>query len=142
MDENEARERLIEWLPRNLPPEGQTRLPHGDYRLDNLLIALDRTAVVALLDWELSMLGEMIAVFAYHTMSWRLAPDLFRSLTGVDLACTGFAHPEAWEFHPVLSMFRITSILQGIARRAIDGRASNADEVEIGAEVIPIARIA
>lgn len=156
--ENDAMERLIEWLPRNLPPEGQTRLVHGDYRLDNLLIAPDRPEVVAVLDWELSTLGDPIADFAYHAMTWRLAPDLFRGLAGVDLAAlgipgeqdyldaylarTGFARPEAWEFHLVLSMFRIASILQGIARRAIDGTAANADAVEIGAKAVPIAEIA
>ena len=156
--ENEAMERLIEWLPRNLPPEGPTRLVHGDYRLDNLLIAPHGTDVMAVLDWELSTLGDPIADFAYHAMSWRLAPDLFRGLAGVDLAAlgipdereyldaylarTGLPRPEAWEFHLVLALFRIAAILQGIARRAIDGTAANADAVEIGAKAKPIAEIA
>lgn len=156
--ENEPMERLIEWLPRNLPDPGPVRLIHGDYRLDNLLIAPDRPEVASVLDWELSTLGDPLADFAYHAMSWRFRPDLFRGLAGTDLAAlgipdeqdyldaylarTGFARPEAWEFYIVLSMFRIAAILQGIARRAIDGTASNADAAQVGAKAVPIAAIA
>lgn len=156
--ENEPMERLIEWLPRNVTQDGPVRLIHGDYRLDNLLIAPDGPRVAAVLDWELSTLGDPFADFAYHAMSWRLRPDLFRGLADTDLealsipderqyldaylARTGFPRPKAWEFYIVLSMFRIAAILQGIARRAIDGTAANADAVEIGAKAVPISAIA
>lgn len=156
--ENEPMERLIEWLPKNLPAEGPTRLVHGDYRLDNLLIRPDALEVAAVLDWELSTLGDPLADFAYHALAWRFAPDLFRGLAGSDLAQlgipdeaayldaylarTGFRRPEAWEFYLVLSMFRIAAILQGIARRAIDGTAANADAAQVGAKAVPISAMA
>ncbi|MCR5858118.1 phosphotransferase family protein [Mesorhizobium sp. J428] len=149
---------LIDWLPRNLPPEDATRLVHGDYRLDNVLIHPTEPRVVAVLDWELSTLGSPIADFAYHAMSWRLAPDLFRGLAGVDLRDTGIpgeadylaqylrrtGQPQCddWDFYLVLSMFRIASIMQGIARRSLDGTASNHDAAAIGAKARPIAEIA
>lgn len=155
---NPAMDWLIDWLPRNLPPEAPTRLVHGDYRLDNVLIHPTEPRVVAVLDWELSTLGDPMADFAYHMMSWRLAPELFRGLAGTDFAATGIPDEPAylarylertglprtdhWEFYLVLSMFRIASIMQGIARRALDGTAANADATEVGAKARPVAEVA
>ncbi|MGA2568862.1 MAG: phosphotransferase family protein, partial [Pseudolabrys sp.] len=59
----DAMERLIEWLPKHIPPGGATRLVHGDYRLDNLIVAASEPKVVAVLDWELSTLGDPLADF-------------------------------------------------------------------------------
>ncbi|MFC6761488.1 phosphotransferase family protein [Sulfitobacter porphyrae] len=78
MDPNDAMERLIEWLPRHIPPEHPARVVHGDYRLDNVLVHPQEPHVSAVLDWELSTIGNPIADFAYHLMTWRIAPDLFR----------------------------------------------------------------
>lgn len=149
---------LIDWLPLNLPPENPAGIVHGDYRLDNVLIHPTEPRVVAVLDWELSTLGDPIADFAYQMMSWRLSPELFRGLAGVDfiasgipdeeaylaayLKRTGLPRPECWEFYLVLSMFRIASIMQGIARRSRDGTASNSDAAEVGAKARPISEIA
>lgn len=152
---NPAMEHLIAWLPENLPAEGETRLVHGDYRLDNVLIHPTEPRIVAVLDWELSTLGDPRADFAYHAMTWRLAPDLFRGLQGVDFAKlgipteadyvddyarrSGFDPRTDWTFFLVLSMFRIASILQGIAKRAQDGTATDAKAVDVGARAKPIA---
>lgn len=156
--DNPAMEQLIAWLPRHLPAEGETRLVHGDYRLDNVLVHPDEPRIVAVLDWELSTLGDPIADFAYHAMTWRIAPELFRGLAGVDLAGlgipleaayldaylarTGLHRPDSWEFYLVLSLFRLAAILQGIARRAQDGTAANADAAEVGAKALPLAQLA
>src|SRR5476649_1138815 len=64
----DAMERLIEWLPQHIPPSGPPRLVHGDYRLDNLVVAKDKATIIAVLDWELSTLGEPLADFTYHLM--------------------------------------------------------------------------
>ncbi|UOM35338.1 phosphotransferase family protein [Acuticoccus sp. I52.16.1] len=152
---NAAMERLIEWLPQNRPAEGETRLVHGDYRLDNVLIHPTEPKIVAVLDWELSTLGDPRADFAYHAMTWRFAPDLFRGLEGADLAALSIPAEEAyvaryaersgfdpradWTFFLALSMFRIAAIVQGIAKRALDGTAANADAAEVGAKCRPIA---
>lgn len=156
--ENENMERLIEWLPKHLPDEHPARVVHGDYRLDNVLIHPTEPRVIAVLDWELSTIGNPIADFAYHLMTWRFAPDLFRGLAGTDFASTGIPDeteyaqkylqrvglkaPDNWEFYLVLSMFRIASILQGIAKRAVEGTAADERAKEVGAQAGPISEVA
>ena len=71
----EAMERLIEWLPRHVPPSAAVRIVHGDYRLDNMIIAADAPRVLAVLDWELSTLGDPLADFSYHLMQWVMPPS-------------------------------------------------------------------
>ncbi len=68
---NGAMEQLIRWLPSHLPNEGELRVVHGDYRLDNVLIHPTEPRIVAVLDWELATLGDPLADFAYHAMTWR-----------------------------------------------------------------------
>jgi aminoglycoside phosphotransferase (APT) family kinase protein len=150
-----AIERLIQWLPQNVPSDDETRIVHGDFRLDNVLIHPSEPRVVAILDWELSTLGHPLADFAYHAMVWRIGADLFRGLGGHDLAGTGIPTEEDyaaaycrrtgrtviehWDFYLVLSLFRIAAILQGIAKRAVDGTASAGDAMEVGKKARPIA---
>ena len=71
-------DKLIEWLPQNIPAGEATSIVHGDFRLDNMIFDPSEPKVLALLDWELSTLGDPLADFAYHLMAWRLAPDEFR----------------------------------------------------------------
>ena len=154
-ERNAAFEDLIAWLPAHAPPEGETRLVHGDYRLDNALLHPSEPRIIAVLDWELSTLGDPRADFAYHAMSWRIRPELFRGLEGVDFSALGVpdeaAYVEAyvrrggidprphWRFFLVLSLFRIAAILQGIAKRALDGTAADAAAAEVGAKARPLA---
>src|SRR6266576_5682615 len=63
-------ERLIAWLPAHLPPPAAVRIVHGDYRLDNIILASAQPAVRAVIDWELSTLGDPLADLAYHLMQW------------------------------------------------------------------------
>src|SRR5262249_47378136 len=65
-------ERLSEWRRRPIPPAGPVRLVHGDFRLDNTIIAADAAEVRAVLDWELSTLGDPLADFSYHLMKWHM----------------------------------------------------------------------
>src|SRR6185295_18680863 len=70
-----AMEQLIGWLPAHLPPPAPVRTVHGDYRLDNIIIAPSAPLVLAVLDWELSTLGDPLADFAYHLMQWDMPPS-------------------------------------------------------------------
>nr|HMN55090.1 phosphotransferase family protein [Sphingopyxis sp.] len=63
-------ERLIAWLPATLPEQTRTSVVHGDYRIDNMIFAKDRPEVLAVLDWELSTLGDPLADFTYVAMAW------------------------------------------------------------------------
>lgn len=158
LEPNPAMDNLIQWLPNHVPTEHPARLVHGDYRLDNVLIHPTEPRIVAVLDWELSTIGNPLADFAYHMLSWYFAPELFRGLAGENLPelgiptqneylerylrSTGLEPPGDWQFYVILGMFRIASILQGIAKRSVDGSAADARAAEIGAKAAPIARLA
>ena len=47
-----------------------------------------------------------------------------------------------WEFYMVYSLFRIAAIVQGIAKRAIDGTAASAEAVEVGKLARPLGEMA
>lgn len=152
-----AMEALIDWLPANAPEGNETRLVHGDYRLDNVILHPTEPRIVAVLDWELSTLGCPLTDFANHMMTWHVAPDLFRGLAGEDLVAlgiptesdyrarwlerTGHAAPGRWNFYLALALFRMAAILQGIARRALDGTAADADAQSVGAKAAPMAEL-
>ena len=153
-------ERLIEWLPKHVPPSGPPRLVHGDYRLDNLIIARNSPEVLAVLDWELSTLGDPLADFTYHLMAWHM-PQTESSagtatLVGHDLAALGIPSMAAYvqsyvsrtglDPRPALpvylayNFFRIAAILQGIIGRVRDGTATS-EFAPAKAEMIrPLAR--
>jgi aminoglycoside phosphotransferase (APT) family kinase protein len=150
-----AMDSLIDWLPQHLPPEAPPGIVHGDYRMDNLVFHNTEPRVIGVLDWELSTIGDPIADFAYHCLTWRVTPELFRGLAGVDFAGLGIPGETAyvaaycrrtgretipgWEFYMVYSLFRIAAILQGIAKRAIDGTAAAVDAAEQGRLARPLA---
>lgn len=156
----EAMDRLIQWLPENIPPGDEASIVHGDYRLDNLIFHPTEPRVLAVLDWELSTLGHPLADFAYHVMAWRLRPDEFRGLLGHDLAALGIPSEELyvreycrrtgraaidrdqWDFYLAYNMFRLAAILQGIMGRAVDGTAASESAIDAGKRARPTAEAA
>ena len=139
----EEMERLIDWLPAHLPPPQRPRIVHGDYRLDNIILAPDAPAIAAVLDWELSTLGDPLADFSYHLMQWHMPPSDAGtgSLVGLDLAALGIPTRDAYverylartgldprPYLPVYfayNFFRLAAIMQGIAGRVRDGTATS-----------------
>ena len=156
-DKIPAMEGLIDWLPRNVPAQQPPAVFHGDLRLDNMIFHPTEARVVAVLDWELSTLGDPIADFAYNCMFWRVGADLFRGFKGLDIAGLGIPDEAAYvrqycartgrtelpsfSFYLAFSMFRLAAILQGVWRRAKDGNASAADAADVGARAAPLAAI-
>jgi aminoglycoside phosphotransferase (APT) family kinase protein len=154
-DPIDAMDALIDWLPRHIPALDETRIVHGDYRIDNLILHKTEPRVVAVIDWELATLGDPLVDFACHVMVWRFAPDLFRGLAGSDFAAlgipgeaeyvadycarTGRAVPAEWDYYIAFSMFRMAAISQGIMKRALDGTAASADALNWGRRARPIA---
>jgi aminoglycoside phosphotransferase (APT) family kinase protein len=144
-DKIDAMERLIEWLPSHIPPAGKPTLVHGDYRIDNLIVAKDAPKIIAVLDWELSTLGDPLADFTYHLMAWHMPPSDSAAgtatLAGHDLAALGIppmadyvaAYVARTGLDPrphlpvylAYNFFRIAAILQGIIGRVRDGTATS-----------------
>ncbi len=154
-----AMDDLIGWLPDHAPAgQEEVRLAHGDFRLDNLILHPTESRVLAVVDWELSTLGCPYADFAYNVMVWRIEPGLFRGLGGVDLANTGIPmesdyinnwcrktgreRPKNFNFYIILALFRIAAIVQGVAKRGMDGTASDPRAQEMSDIVEPLARLA
>lgn len=129
-------EKLIEWLPRTVPQQERVSIVHGDYRLDNMIFHPTEPRVIAVLDWELSTLGDPMADFTYLLMQWTmpgLANADFRALNiptleeAAKIYCdvTGSAVPDLnWYFS--YNLFRLACITQGIAGRIRDGTAASA----------------
>jgi aminoglycoside phosphotransferase (APT) family kinase protein len=138
-------DQLMAWLPAHLPPAGPVRLVHGDYRLDNMILAADAPRVLAVIDWELSTLGDPLADFTYHLMQWQMphsdAGAGTATLVGHDLAALGIPSLDAYVdayaartgFDPrahlpvylAYNFFRLAAILQGIVGRVRDGTATS-----------------
>jgi aminoglycoside phosphotransferase (APT) family kinase protein len=147
-----AMDRLMEWLPRTLPTDDQTSIVHGDYRLDNMIVHPTEPRVIAVLDWELSTLGNPIADFSYLLMNWVTPPDGGRSgLAGLDLATLGIPTLDEavaqycaltgreglpdLEWYFAYNAFRLAAICQGIAGRVRDGTAASPQAVMMGERV-------
>lgn len=147
---------VIAWLEANMPADdGQVGIVHGDYRIDNMIFHPDRPEVIAVLDWELSTLGHPLADLAYQCMQWRLPNQAgMRGLGDVDRAALGLPTEEEyvatyckrrgvksienWNFYVAFCFFRLTAILQGVYKRALDGNASNPARAQTMAEAIPL----
>lgn len=153
----EAMDNLMEWLPKNLPPDDETSIVHGDYRLDNMIFHPIEARVLAVLDWELSTLGNPLGDFAYHAMVWRLPPAAFRGLGGADLSALGIPTEDEyraaycrrtgrdrianWDFYMAYNMFRLAAILQGIMGRVREGTAASLKAQDAGARAKVLARL-
>lgn len=156
-----AMDTLGQWLEANLPADdGRVTLVHGDYRLDNIVFAKDKPEIMAILDWELSTLGHPFADLAYQCMGLRMPQGLgsIDGLRGVDRVSLGIPTEaeyvekycqrmnieriEHWTFYLTFSFFRLAAIVQGVAKRASQGNASNANAKQIGGFVEPLALMA
>jgi aminoglycoside phosphotransferase (APT) family kinase protein len=143
-------ERLIEWLPRTLPEQKRVSVVHGDYRLDNMIFHPTEPRVQAVLDWELSTLGDPMADFTYLLMQWTMP-----GLAGADLKAlnipsmdeaaqiyckvAGTGVPDLnWYF--AYNLFRLAGITQGIAGRIRDGTAANAKAMESAKRTVPLSK--
>ena len=155
----ETVEKLIDFLSRTVPEQTRTSIIHGDYRIDNMIYAPDRPKILAVLDWELSTLGDPLADFAYLAMQWEMPSEgEGAGLKGVDFAATGIPTLEEavmlycrltgrdgvpdlnWYFS--YNLFRLLGIVQGIRRRFLDGNASSENAEAAGSRVPMLAAAA
>jgi aminoglycoside phosphotransferase (APT) family kinase protein len=135
-------EKLIEWLPRTLPEQTRTSIVHGDYRCDNMKFAPGTEArVAAVLDWELSTIGDPIADLSYFLISWVTVPEGRSGVMGMTGPETGIPTIDEvvarycektgrdglpdLNWYLAFNLFRLASIVQGIRKRFLIGTASN-----------------
>ncbi|WP_273429146.1 phosphotransferase [Marinobacter sp.] len=152
-------DKLIKWLPENLPSTDECAIAHGDYRFGNLMLAPDSPQVIAILDWELSTLGHPLADLAYYCLPYHLPSDLegMRGLLGEDLEALGIPTEQEtikrycdqsgrdsiddWHVYLAFSLFRLAAILQGVYKRALDGNAANANALDVGKRASLLAQV-
>ncbi len=154
-----AMDRLIAWLPENIPDDESTSLVHGDFRLDNVVLHPQEPRVIGVLDWELSTIGHPLGDFTYHLMAWQM-PDIgigSTGLAGKNLSELGIPDEDTYiaqycdrtgrdgishrNFYSAYNFFRIAAILQGIAGRVRDGTAASAHADRAADAVPPLAGI-
>jgi aminoglycoside phosphotransferase (APT) family kinase protein len=154
-----AMEELIAWLNDNLPADdGLVCINHGDFRLDNMMFSHHGSDVLALLDWELSTLGHPYADLAYQCMQLRIPSDAaIPGLGGTDRSALGIPTEQAyvrqycdrrgisgidnWVFYLAFAFFRLSAILQGVYKRALDGNASSQKALDYGGLAAPLAEL-
>ncbi|HSW15579.1 MAG TPA: phosphotransferase [Ramlibacter sp.] len=153
-----AMDKLVEWLPKHLPAADETAITHGDFRADNMIFHPSEPRVLAVLDWELSTLGDPLADFAYNAMMFRMPPDILGGIAGLDLQAAGLPDEAAYvaaycrrtgrdsipdlDYYIAFNMFRFAAILHGIKGRAARGTAASADAQLMGERFARVARIA
>ena len=134
-------EQLIDWLPRTMPEQTRTSIVHGDYRVDNMIFAPGGPRIAAVLDWELSTLGDPLADFSYFLMGWVTVPDGRSGVMGITgtpsgiptidevvaryCSATGRDGLPALDWYFAYNFFRLIGIVQGIKKRIQIGTASN-----------------
>lgn len=142
-------DRLIEWLPRTMPEDDQTTIVHGDYRLDNMILHPTEPRVIAVLDWELSTLGNPLADFTYFLMNWingslgtiedkpaHGAPTV-DEVVAYYCELTGRSGVPDLNWYFAYNTFRLAGILQGILGRVRDGTANSPNALS-AAERMPM----
>jgi len=154
-----AMDRLVDWLRANLPPDsGDARVVHGDFRCDNMIFAADQPRVAAVLDWELSTLGDPAADFVYHLMMYRMPAGMFTGLDGLDFEALGIPSEADYiaaycrrtgrdslphiDYLMVFVMFRLAAITHGIRGRLARGNASSDHAAATAALTEPLADLA
>ncbi|MFP6816941.1 MAG: phosphotransferase [Pseudomonadales bacterium] len=142
----DAMDKLMAWLPDKIPEQHRSVVVHGDYRLGNMLIHPTEPKIVAVLDWELSTLGDGLADLGYLCQDYHGDSYNDEGLAGADLTSlgipsedeivaaycqhAGMEHIENWLFYVIYNMFRSASIIQGVYKRGLDGNAASGTALE------------
>ena len=142
---------LIEWLPKRIPKQKYVSIVHGDYRLDNVVFD-NNDNNIAILDWELSTIGDPLADFGYHCLLWHIGKidnDVAKGL-GIPnedeylkkyLSRTKIQLDSDWEFYIIFSLFKVAGICQGILGRVRDGTAASEFALQMGKRAIEYANL-
>jgi len=130
-------DKLIAWLPENLPDDSLTTIAHGDFRLENLIYHPTEPRVLAVVDWELGTLGNPLSDLAYNCLPYHVGDPRWGDIIGLDYDAVGIPAEDDyvgkycertgrdaiddWTFYLVLSLFRFAAIIQGVYYRGVQG---------------------
>ena len=140
-------ERVIGWLEQQLPPESGNEaatIVHNDFKLDNLMLATaDPTSVIAVLDWEMTTVGDPLIdlglLLTYWTMRGAKENEQNRSLTAVTNGPGWFTREDIITryqaktgrdlsrivFYEVFARFKIAVVIQQIYFRYVKGQTQD-----------------
>ena len=152
-------DRLVDWLAKHMPPDsGDSRVVHGDFRCDNMIFDAEAPQVRAVLDWELSTLGDPVSDFTYHCMMYRMPTGIFTGLKGLNLAALGIPSEDEYvaaycrrtgregipdlDYLMVFNLFRLAAIIHGIKGRLARGSASSGHAEATVQALEPLAALA
>ncbi|KHO20008.1 acyl-CoA dehydrogenase [Mycolicibacterium setense] len=128
--------RLHQALAESVPAQSRNSIVHGDYRIDNTILdAQDPTKVLAVLDWELSTLGDPLSDAALMCV---YRDPMFNLILSMEAAWSSPLMPSAdelanrysvqsgqdlahWDFYMALAYFKAAIIAAGIDFRARQG---------------------
>jgi len=133
-------ERVKEWLRAHLPESPAPTIVHGDYKLDNLMFDPVSARAIAVLDWEMSAIGDPLADFGWMLSYWpdptdtsgnvivsmsadpgwltrREMIDLYEDLTGRVM--------REFAFYQAFALFKLAIIMEGSYSRFVRGQADD-----------------
>ena len=149
---------LSNWLGTHLPEKEDRVLVHGDYRLDNIVFNPDTREINAVLDWELSTLGDSLSDLGYLLGILDAPKDfIFSGFGNVDRSSFGIPEEyelleiycerrgiesiENWPFYKSFGFFRLASICAGIHGRVAQGNAVDPQSAVFAKMVKPLCEI-
>ncbi len=148
-----AMDSVAAWLDENKPAESGAAMIHNDYKLDNLLLAVDHPAQVsALLDWEMATIGDPLMDVGSALAYWVEPGDpeeiheTSHSPTAAPGFCSRVEFLERYEratgravqsplFYYVYGLFKLAVILQQIYIRFVQGLTQDARFGALGRSV-------
>jgi len=140
------------WLAERIPPQTETRLVHGDFRLDNAIID-DGGRILAVLDWEIATLGDPLADLAVLLVYWGGAgepaigatdlagfPD--RAAVAARYARASGRDLAALAYHRVFAYWKLACVAEGVYARYAAGGGGGDATVDLEAQAAVTVRMA
>jgi aminoglycoside phosphotransferase (APT) family kinase protein len=150
-----AMDELIESIKRLIPDSARSSIVHGDFRLDNCVMATSEPSQVsAVLDWELSTLGDPMVDLAMFLFYWREPGDRPLALVPSATSELGFPtrddllrhyvdnsriDPVGFGFYDAFARFKFAAITQGVLVRAANDVMAGQEFGDLSLEVNEIA---